>query len=288
MITDTTLYERQTSELNEHIQLWVAENIVPPPILLIGPPGIGKTRVGRLYAECFPGYDPAKSIIACDSIDKRQWENYWRKYRSGHMPILDELPSAEKRYQRSLMNHCNGFYEGIQVTFIATANSTSGLVSPLLNRCLIIEFAKPSNAELMTVTTKIAKARNVKLSTDDIARIAMTSNGSVREIDRMISSLSRKVTLGTGKTVTDVLVANGLTPDGYTEKQINYLRWLASVDTGLISEKVAMFAMDTDSVGLSAIEYRLRSEGLITVQQGIGRIIERKGIDLLESLEKGN
>ena len=145
-----------------------------PPIIIVGPPGAGKSRLARRFSEClgvgvwrtdaarsdgstFGGTDrrwyttePAHPFLACS-----------RSRIANPVILIDELEKAATRsdYGR-LWDSLLGFMEPetaraypdpclqqdldlSNVSFIATANSLLPLPSPLLDRCRTVEMPEP-------------------------------------------------------------------------------------------------------------------------------------------------
>lgn len=176
-----------------------------PPMLLIGPPGVGKTYFSQSLAQMLKaphftisfdqpsagaqlrGSDKhwantesgllfnqiclgthANPVILLDEIDKAM-----RYGRSDSIDPLTQLHSVlEPQSSSKLVDISTEIeFDASQVTYIATANTLHGLTVPILSRFEVIEIAPPTRLEAIEIARGLAVALLDRLGLQDKIRI---------------------------------------------------------------------------------------------------------------------
>lgn len=169
-----------------------------PPLLLVGPPGVGKTRFAARLAACL-GL-PWSCLALAGSSDSRELAGTARGWSSAHpgwpveqlvqlgsanpMLVIDEIDKAggsdrngrasmslltllERRTSRTYHDECLGGPIDLSgISWICTANSTTGLPEPLLSRLIVAIVPAPDADQvgvlLDTMREEIAAERGIR------------------------------------------------------------------------------------------------------------------------------
>lgn len=166
-----------------------------PPLLLVGPPGIGKTRFAARLAACL-GL-PWACLALAGSSDNRELAGTARGWSTAHaswpveqlvqletanpLLVIDEVDKAggnerngqplmslltllERRTSQLFFDEClGGPIDLSMVSWLLTANSTSGLPGPLVSRLIVVSVQAPAADQvgvmLATMQQEIAAER---------------------------------------------------------------------------------------------------------------------------------
>ncbi len=211
-----------------------------PIICLYGPPGVGKTSLGksiakalgrnyvrislggvhdeseirghrRTYVGAMPGriikgIQKAKSsnpVYILDEIDKISKNNINGDPSSAMLEVLD--PEQNNAFHDNFLDMD---YDLSKVMFIATANDTNSIPSPLLDRMELIEVSGYITEEKTEIAKRhlipkkkaengLGKSKNLKISKAAIEYIIehYTRESGVRGLEKQIDKLFRKVAL---------------------------------------------------------------------------------------------
>lgn len=220
-----------------------------PILLFVGPPGVGKTSLGRSIARALGREFERMSLGGMR--DEAELRGHRRTY-IGAMPgriiqalrrvavnnpvmMLDEIDKLGNDYrgdpsaalleildpqQNSTFrdNYLDLPFDLSKVFFIATANQLGPIPTPLRDRMEIIQLAGYSDREKLNIAKQYQVARQIKENgltaeqfeiTDDAINLLTTRytrEAGVRQLERTIGTLARKVALKVAQGSTDKVV----------------------------------------------------------------------------------
>jgi len=230
--------ERVKQRVLEHLAVMKLNPAARAPILcFVGPPGVGKTSLGRSIARAlgrnferialggmhdeaelrghrrtYVGAMPGKIIKAIQRAGKNpvilfdEVDKIGRDHRGDPAAALLEIldPEQNKHFRD---NYVDIPFDLSKVLFIATANTTATISSPLLDRMEVIRLNGYSEEEKAHIASRFLIPKQMKeigLTAEDVeftpGGIRALINGytreaGVRSLERVIASVCRRVAL---------------------------------------------------------------------------------------------
>lgn len=176
-----------------------------PPLLLLGPPGVGKTYFSQSLAEMLHAPHVTISFDQPSAGSQlRGSDKFWGNTESGVLfnriclgthanPVilLDEIDKATQLGSRASTDPLAQLhsvlepqsssktvdisteieFDASQVTYIATANSLRGLTIPILSRFEVVEIDPPTRDEAVEIAQNLAQDLLKRLDLDERIRI---------------------------------------------------------------------------------------------------------------------
>ena len=153
--------------------------------ILWGPPGVGKTTLGRIYAQALEADFYELSAVSSGKDDIRKIVDG----KSGGRPkilFLDEI----HRFNKSQQDFLLPFVESGVLTLIGatTENPSFEVISPLLSRCRVFVLNELSDKEVGSIIARVEKSEKVKL--DAVAKdwLISMANGDARQAIAMLDA----------------------------------------------------------------------------------------------------
>lgn len=166
------------------------------PLLLVGPPGIGKTTLASLAAKQF-GYDMI-SLNASDVRNKQQIQEILSPVLGNAsllgrpMIFVDEVDGVHGRADFGGVEALLDILKEPTVPIILAANSESSDKMKSIKKVVKTIYLKPLPPRLMQLyLQKILQKEDTKLSLGSIVKLVMESRGDIRS---MINSIQALVT----------------------------------------------------------------------------------------------
>lgn len=173
----------------ENIKKWALlfENgKVQKPILLYGPPGIGKTALAYALAG-----EMGWSILEFNASDTRNKDNVERVmgaasssaglFSRRKLILIDEVDGLEGTADRGGVSAIVSILKSATQPIILTANDAwDKKLTPLRGNCTFIEMKRVNKRTVHSVISDIAHKEHIRISDDMLQQIAESSDGDIR------------------------------------------------------------------------------------------------------------
>ena len=190
-------YNKEKQIIQKWIADWKAGN-PQKPLLLIGPPGIGKTTFALIIAKEFSEYielnasdkrsqDAIKSTVGESSSSRSLFGEEYK------LIIMDEVDGIHGTNDRGGVRAIGEIIKNSKHPMILMANDFySKRLQTIKPKCIVIKMQKTKWNSINALLKKIAKEEEIKANPAAIKEIAVKSKGDVRSAINTLQALSDK------------------------------------------------------------------------------------------------
>lgn len=272
--------ERLKERLKLHARGAEARGEPMPHVLLIGPPGCGKTTLARLVAEDV-GADYQSFMMP---INDTLLRTFVQEFTG--VVLFDELHRATPKQQESFLTLVEDGYlqlaNGTQIfndrlTIIGATTEGDRIIKPLFDRFPVKPiFDDYTDEEMLLILKEFAKSKAFEISDEELAKLAPACLGVPRNARSFIQTGIDMWFQGNDTpTAEDILSVMRITPEGLTAEHVRYCEMLSTAG-GQAGLDLMRTLLGLPSRAVEDLEIDLLKQGLLKRERS-GRILTTRG-----------
>lgn len=277
--TDYIGQERLKAELDVRVSAAVAAQRPLKSILLVGPPGAGKTSLASVIATKMN--EPLEELTM--PVTTKTLMQYVKQYEG--VLVLDELHLLSKVQMHGLMplvkDHWMSDTSGHRVragalSIIGTSHKPEDIIEPLYDRFEVPFFDDYTDDEMTLIAMSMADKLGLDIDYNVAAMFGRASCGVPRRTEHFIEGYEELVLAhGTVPTGDEVLAMMRTSHDGLSKAHVDYLLALQALGgTAGLKRIASVLRLHPDVV--TGLEHLLFQKQMIAFT-GAGRELDRAG-----------
>lgn len=264
---------RLKSRLMVHAEAALNQERMLDDVLFAGPPGTGKTTLARLLANLVN--DPFK-LFMVPQIDIKHFCQFCRRWEGGVI-LLDEMHAAPRKLSELLytaigqdnkvLHPASGAPIDVNhITFMAATTEPDKLHKPLWDRFKIKpRWEDYTDDDMALIVSDGARRVGVRLSKPVVAGLARATGGTPRLANSLVSACRDLQATGGEVSVETVLDLVGVDPDGLSERHIDYLQALDTLN-GSSGLRNLRSLLRLSSAAIEDLERLLIQRGMVSLE----------------------